>query len=82
MANQYITTDESLEKFQAKFNSKNIQKDQLQLRNDPQQIKSAEGCQPFNQVKTHKDSTTKKQKKASVPKNIKTALEYYNLMES
>jgi hypothetical protein len=86
MANQYITTDESLEKFQAKFNMKNTNNESL--RNIAHKvIKSAEGCQPFNQYnptvlapKFSKENASSK--KAPIPKNIKMALEYYNLMES
>ncbi len=86
MANQYITTDESLEKFKTEVNEKNqkfhsVKDDYLRNVNTTLKSKIKTG-KIFN---TMLDETKTKQKTTNtikIPKNVAKALEYYNFLES
>jgi hypothetical protein len=87
MANQYITTDESLEKFQSKIKNKNgniyplginVNNNNLPTINETLNYNSRE-LQGNNQLIPSGSVKSKRQDRLS--KNIATNLEYYNMID-
>lgn len=86
MANQYITTDESLDRFQTQVNEKNkkfnILKEEY-VRNVNTTLKSKINTgNIFNTLIEEKKHKANIESTMKIPKNVARALEYYNFLES
>jgi hypothetical protein len=86
MANQYITTDDSLEKFKTEINEKNkkfhsVKDDYVKNLNNNLKNKIKTG-KIFNTMLDESKPKEKIINKIKIPKNVAKALEYYNFLES